>query len=66
MNKCPQKQSQQNCVQGRVNHVSSETAQEASDVVIGTLLVNSNLASVDDSYGVGGFTRRIELVHYVM
>jgi len=46
--------------------VSSETAQEASDVVIGTLLVNSNLASVDDSYGVGGFTRRIELVHYVM
>jgi len=31
---------------GRVNHVTIETAEEALDVVFGTFLVNSNLASV--------------------
>ena len=31
---------------GRVNHISAEEAQEAPDVVLGTLLVNSQPATV--------------------
>jgi hypothetical protein len=42
----PSKQGQQNYVQGKVNHVTSESAQEAPDVVIGTFPVNSHSASV--------------------
>ena len=37
---------QQNYVQGKVNHVTVEMAQEAPDVVIGTFPVNSNSAIV--------------------
>ena len=37
---------QQNCVRGKVNHVATETAEEAPDVVLGTFLVNSEPASV--------------------
>jgi hypothetical protein len=37
---------QQNLVRRRVNHVATETAQEAQDVVFGMFLVNSALASI--------------------
>ena len=37
---------QQNYVRGKVNHVTTETAQEAPDVMISMLPVNSNLAIV--------------------
>ena len=37
---------QQNYVQGKVNHVTAETAQEAPNVVIGTFSVSSNSAIV--------------------
>ena len=33
-------------MRGRMNHVTTETAQEAQDVVFSTFLVNSNTASV--------------------
>ena len=42
----PKKQGQQNYVRGKVNHVTSESAQDALDVVIGTFPVNSHSASV--------------------
>jgi hypothetical protein len=37
---------QQNYMRGRVNHVTTESAQEATDVVFGTFLVNSDPASI--------------------
>ena len=37
---------QQNYVRGKVNHVTTETAQEAPDVMISMLPVNSNSAIV--------------------
>jgi uncharacterized protein YaaW (UPF0174 family) len=42
----PSKQGQQNYVRGKVNHVTSESANEAPDVVIGTFPINSHSASV--------------------
>ena len=47
-NRCPKKMTnmQKNYVQGKINHVTTETAQEAPDVVIGTFSVNSNSAIV--------------------
>ena len=47
-NRCPKKManSQQNYVLGKVNHVTTEIAQEAPDVVIGMFSVNSNSAIV--------------------
>ena len=47
-NRCPKKLAnvQQNYVRGKINHVTTEIAQEAPDVVIDTFLVNSNLATV--------------------
>jgi hypothetical protein len=72
-NRCPQKQSNPNAVQGvnqtsnrttnmttparqnqaraRVNHVAVEDAQEASDVIIGMILVNDNNAIVLFDFG---------------
>jgi hypothetical protein len=43
----PQKdtRSQHNYMHGRVNHVTAEEAQEANDVVLGTFLINSVLAT---------------------
>jgi len=46
-NQTPQgNRGQQNYVQGRVNHVAAETAQEAQEVVFGMFLVNSAPATV--------------------
>ena len=47
-NRCPKRtaNTQHNYVQGKVNHVTAEIAQEAPDVVIGTFPVNSNSATV--------------------
>ena len=42
----PKKQGQLNYVRGKVNHVTSESAQDAPDVVIGMFPVNSHSASV--------------------
>ena len=42
----PKKQGQQNYVRGKVNHVTSKSAQDAPDVVIGMFPVNSHSASV--------------------
>jgi hypothetical protein len=42
----PNKQGQQNYVRGKVNHVTSESAQDAPDMVISTFPINSHSASV--------------------
>jgi predicted aspartyl protease len=36
----------QNFIRGRINHVAIEDAQETPDVVLGTFLVNSNIAII--------------------
>jgi hypothetical protein len=40
------KQGQQNYARGKVNNVSTDSAQEVPDIVISTFLVNSHFASV--------------------
>ena len=51
-NQTPQgNEGQQNYMHGRVNHVTTETAQEAPDVVIGMFFVNSKPASVLFDFG---------------
>ena len=47
-NRCPKKMAnmQHNYVHGKVNHVTTETAQEAPDVVIGMFSINSKSAIV--------------------
>jgi hypothetical protein len=46
-NQTPQNnKGQQNFIRRRVNHVATETAQEAQDVVFGMFLVNSTSASI--------------------
>jgi hypothetical protein len=46
-NSTPQgSRAQQNYVRGKINHVTSEQAQEAPNVVLGMFLVNSKPASV--------------------
>jgi hypothetical protein len=44
--KLSRQQGQQNYMRGRVNHVTAESSQEAPDVVFGTFLINSKLASI--------------------
>jgi hypothetical protein len=46
-NSTPQgNRAQQNYVCGKINHMTVEQAQEAPEVVLGTFLVNSELASI--------------------
>jgi len=42
----PQQQARQNYSQGKVNHIAMESAQQASDVLIGMFSINSNPVTV--------------------